>query len=207
MRDEGVTKYECIYRVGSLPDVDSLDELIACRNRLFVRGLVGVYPDGISFGNVSFRPDAAARAFIVTGTQTGHKPKITAADLSLVVDYDIRENRVSCTGPVAASSESLTHAAIYALDARIRAVLHVHSQALWQGALGILPTTEKNVAYGTPAMAYEIRRLFAGIDCARPQVLAMAGHAEGIISFGMNFTEAEAALYSLYPAFKLSTQE
>jgi len=197
MRDEGVTKYECVFRAGPLPAADAMVELIQCRNRLFAHGFIGVYPDGISFGNVSFKIDATARAFLVTGTQTGHKPTISAADLSLVTDYDISENRVFCTGAVAASSESLTHAAVYALDARIRAVLHVHSRALWQRALGVLPTTEKSVAYGTPAMAYEIRRLFTGLDCGRPHVLAMAGHEEGIISFGMSFAEAEAALYAV----------
>ena len=53
MRDEGVTKYEVEWLEGDAPESRLVAGLIACRDRLFSTGFIGVYPDGIGFGNVS----------------------------------------------------------------------------------------------------------------------------------------------------------
>jgi hypothetical protein len=59
-----------------------------------------------------------------------------------------------------ASSESLTHAAVYSGDGAAGAVIHCHADALWQRLVGRVPTTSAEVAYGTPEMAGEVLRLF-----------------------------------------------
>ena len=46
------------------------------------------------------------------------------------------------------------------------------------------------VAYGTPAMATEIARLYHQTNLPQTKVLVMAGHTEGIISFGNNCPDA-----------------
>jgi ribulose-5-phosphate 4-epimerase/fuculose-1-phosphate aldolase len=162
---------------------------------LFQAGLIGVYPDGIGYGNISVRGwDAKTGNFIITGTQTGHKPNLTAADFSVVTDYDIARNSVVCEGPVAASSEAMTHAAVYELDSRIGAVIHVHTRPLWQQGREFFPLTATEVAYGTPAMAAEMVRLYLGTRLPEIRVLIMAGHEEGVIAFGGSLAEAYATL-------------
>lgn len=193
MRDEGVTKYNCLFRSTEAPAHPLLHGLIACRDRLFTRSLIGVYPDGIGYGNISLRP-AGWRRYFITGTQTGHKAALSAGDIALVTDYDIAGNSVECEGLIAASSESMTHAAVYELSAAIGAVIHVHHRALWQRAAGRVPTTGNGIAYGTTAMAGEMKRLCNAANLLQRRLLVMAGHEEGVITFGANLAEAEAIL-------------
>ena len=193
MRDEGVTKYQCILEPGDSPASAEVAELSACRQRLFAQGLIGVYPDGIGYGNLSVRIKSSNR-FFITGTQTGAKPTLTAADFTEVIDYSIGDNRVHCRGKIAASSESMTHAAVYEINPTIGAIIHVHSRALWQQGMQHLPTTAATVAYGTPAMATEMRRLYETSELPRLKILIMAGHEEGLITFGATLAEAEQVL-------------
>jgi ribulose-5-phosphate 4-epimerase/fuculose-1-phosphate aldolase len=120
----------------------------------------------------------------VSGTQTGHLPALGPEHYSLVTGADVAANRLEAEGPVAPSSESLTHAVLYALDARIAAVLHAHSPEIWRAAdrLG-LPATPPDVAYGTPAMADAVARLHAGGRISGG-VFVMAGHEDGVVAFG-----------------------
>jgi ribulose-5-phosphate 4-epimerase/fuculose-1-phosphate aldolase len=190
MIDEGYTKYQCDWRIGPCLSVDVIAHLNQCRNRLHQAGLVGHYAaDDVGYGNVSVRA-AGSGAFIISGTQTGHIACTNEQHFSLVTGYDIDANRLSCTGPVQASSEALTHAAIYELDAAIGAVVHVHSAPLWQALQGIMPTTDAGVAYGTPAMAHEFKRLYQQTDLPSLRIAVMAGHPEGIVTFGSSIDAA-----------------
>jgi len=99
--------------------------------QLFAAGLIGHYPDlDIGYGNISLRAGDAGQ-FLITGTQTGHLNSTNENHYSLVTAYDLERNRVTCSGPLQASSEAMTHASIYDLDPSIVAVVHVHSKALW----------------------------------------------------------------------------
>lgn len=195
MRDEGVTKYECLFRKTASPEPEMVKRLITVRNELFSLNWIGVYPDGIGFGNVSERIPGT-QDFFITGTQTGHKHILRAGDISRITGYDIAQNRVECEGLIAASSESMTHAAVYELDATIGAVIHIHNRQLWQVAMNRWPTTGQNIAYGTPAMAAEMARLFSASTLKEERVLIMAGHDEGIISFGESLDAAFERLKS-----------
>ena len=197
MIDEGYTKYECEWQVAPAPPAAAIAELNACRNRLHDEGLIGYYPEhGVGFGNVSIREDESD-AFIVSGTQTGHIAETDERHYARVVRCDTEANRVYCEGPVQASSEALTHAAIYALDPGIRAIVHVHDAGLWNALLDRIPTTSRDVAYGTPEMAYEFRRLYEETDFAEQGVAVMGGHEEGIVSFGENIEQAEQRILRL----------
>lgn len=200
MRDEGVTKYQADWRDTHEPELSLVSGLIACRDRLFARGLIGVYPDGIGFGNVSEKIGITGN-FFITGTQTGELPKLSPHHISRVVHYDIGKNRVACEGRVQASSESLTHAAVYELDAAIGAVIHVHHRELWLRAHHQLPTTAAAIPYGTPAMAREMQRLFKETNLKEVCALVMAGHEEGFITFGATLAEAELALEAAMKLF------
>lgn len=195
--DEGYIKFESDWDVGPAPDPAAVDLLDAWRRPLFDAGLIGHYEDpGVGYGNISVRIGASSQ-FVISGTQTGHLVETTGAHYALVTAYDIDRNRVSSVGPVEASSESLTHAAIYELDDDINAVVHVHSQQLWHALCGKLPTTSPGVSYGTPEMAHEFQRLYRDSEFASRGVAIMAGHDEGIVSFGRTLEEAATRILEL----------
>lgn len=190
MIDEGYIKFDCEWTKGPPLDDSEIAELNRWRRPLFDAGLLGQYEDsGIGFGNISMRcgPDPQ---FVISGTQTGHLADLTGAHYARVTAYDIRDNRVACWGPVRASSESLTHAAIYELDPDIRAIAHVHSDALWRALRDKIPTTSPTVAYGTPEMAEEFRRLYHDTDFASSEMAVMGGHDGGLISIGHDMAKA-----------------
>jgi hypothetical protein len=47
-----------------------------------------------------------------------------------------------------------------------------------------VPSTGYNVAYGTPEMAREFVRLYRETEFAKEGVAQMAGHEDGVVSFG-----------------------
>lgn len=197
MIDEGYIKFDIDWRRGPPPDVQAVADLNRWRKPLYEAGLIGEYADlGIGFGNISMRSGAAGQ-FVISGTQTGHLDDLGPEHYALVTDYDIAANRVSCSGQVKASSESMTHAAIYELNPAITGVVHVHSAAMWNRLINRLPTTNPDVAYGTPAMAQEFLRLYHDTDFAEKGVAIMAGHDEGILSFGTDLTEAAGRILDL----------
>jgi hypothetical protein len=61
---------------------------------------------------------------------------------------------------------------------------------LWRALVDRAPTTSKEVAYGTPEMAYEIMRLFKTTDVQSRKILVMAGHEGDIVTFGKNLEDA-----------------
>jgi L-ribulose-5-phosphate 4-epimerase len=193
--DEGYIKFECVFTPGPPPDATLLTELDATRQNLFALGLVGHdEKDDVDYGNISVRGPAPGQ-IIITGTQTGHLSKLTPEHYALVTRCDIDTNRVECTGTIKASSETLTHAAIYRLSPSIGAIVHVHSRALWERLKNVAPTTRADVAYGTPAMARELARLYIESELPQRCLAVMAGHPAGLISFGKIPQDAEAPLF------------
>lgn len=193
--DEGVIKYRCGWEVAPALDRSVLADVRYWRDRLFAAGLIGVYDNGIGYGNLSLRQ--GGDRFIISGTQTGHLPTTAVDHYTLVDSWDIDGNWLHCTGPIKASSESLTHAALYDYNPAIAAVAHGHHPQLWQHYQGVLPTTRATVPYGTPAMAAEMIRLFAESDLSDRQVLVMAGHEDGLLAFGPSLAMAAQGLLQL----------
>lgn len=195
--DDGYIKYDSHWTSGAAPDVTAARLLETWRRPLYDAGLIGHYEElGIGYGNISVRCGAPGQ-FLISGTQTGQVASTDAAHYSLVTDYDIDGNSVSCRGPVQASSEALTHAAIYELDPGIGGIVHVHSKRLWVEHLDKLPTTDPAVAYGTPAMAHEFQRLYTSGGFRDSGLAVMAGHEEGLISFGESLAQAATRMLSL----------
>ena len=173
---------------GDIAPFDALAELNACRPKLVDQHLLGVYPNGVGFGNVSVR-DGRTSVYI-TGSATGGLAELTPADCVRVVAYDFARNWLSYEGAAIPSSESLTHAAIYESDSIAHGVIHCYDSALWAMLLDRVPTTSKAVAYGTAEMAYEIIRLFQISDVRGEKIFVRAGHQAGIVTFGKNLEEA-----------------
>ena len=161
---------------------------------MYTAHLVGVYEDGTGFGNMSIRFEK--NKFIITGATTGRLNKLTAEHYTFITEYDIDKNSLTCEGPIKASSESLTHAMIYKCDEEIKAVFHVHHQALWKKLMNVVPTTDAAIEYGTSEMAKEMSRLFKETNLLQQKILVMAGHEEGIITFGKTMEEAGEKILS-----------
>jgi ribulose-5-phosphate 4-epimerase/fuculose-1-phosphate aldolase len=192
---EGVVKYCLEFTPAPAPDWALLAGLDAWRTLLFWLGLTGHDPQrygGLAYGNVSVRQEG--RRFLVSGTQTGAIPQLTAEHYCRVLDFDTARNRIVAEGVIHPSSEALTHAAVYRASAAIRCVLHVHTPELWRQAARLgLPVTHPAIAYGTPAMALEVEALLrdAGV-----RVIAMGGHLDGIIAVGASVEDAALPLLS-----------
>jgi ribulose-5-phosphate 4-epimerase/fuculose-1-phosphate aldolase len=186
-------KFTCEHAATELSPFDGLAELNAYRRNLRQLRLIGVDANGIGFGNLSIRDDTTNN-FYITGSATGGLPELTLTDCARVVAYDFKRNWLRCEGSAIASSESLTHAAVYESDANAGAVIHCHDVKLWAALLNQAPTSSKAVEYGTPEMAYEVTRLFKATDVQSRKILVMAGHGGGIVAFGRDLEGAFAVL-------------
>lgn len=186
-RDEkGYVQFRCDWEPAAAPVDPVVAGLVAWRNCLRRLGLIGVYPDGIGYGNVSGR--AAGGTFVISGTATGGLEEVSPEHFTKVTAYDLASNALSCRGPVRASSESLSHAAVYATDPAVGVVLHVHHFATWDRLNGVVPTTDPRAEAGTPGMAGAIADLLRiGVPDG---LFVMGGHCEGLIAFGGTADEA-----------------
>jgi L-ribulose-5-phosphate 4-epimerase len=180
--EKGYVQFHAELRTGPPPADATALELCRWRDRLWRAGLVGVGTDGVSFGNLSCR-SGTGRSFLITGTGTGSSAKLLPEQLTEVLSWDIAGNRVTCTGTVVASSETLSHAAVYDCDPAVRAVIHVHHAGMWLRLRDLAPTTDPVAQAGTPGMAFAIQRLVKD----RPpgsDVIVMGGHPDGLLAFG-----------------------
>lgn len=213
MYDEGVIKYALRFTPAPAVRAAAVRELGAWRRLLRLTRLVGQEEaryGGFGFGNLSqriapFHAPRAQRRFLITGTQTGELAELGPEHYATVLSTDPQRNLVHAEGPIQPSSESLTHGVLYALDNRLRFVFHVHAPEIWRHARTLaIPATRKEVAYGTPQMAEEVRRLFRDHPTAVRRVFAMGGHEDGVISFGTTAAEAGNVLIDhLTRAFQL----
>ena len=186
-KDEGVIKYHAIHENSSSPVHPLLSQLDDARTVLFDLGFVGAYSDGIGYGNVSIRHQSGC---IISGTGTGSIRVLGASAYCSVHAFDIEHNTVYTAGPVNASSESMTHCAIYKANPLIQCVLHVHHRELWSRLLEEgHPFTPVDIPYGTPQMAKSMLSLVK--DGVTPfGILLMAGHEEGIVTYGQTIYSA-----------------
>ena len=198
--DEGYIKYRSDWIAAPVIDADVAKELDTWRRPLFEAGLIGHYQDqGIGYGNLSVR--AARGGFYISGTQTGQLPRTDGRHYSHVTRYDIDGNSIECRGPMQASSESLTHAAIYECDEEIAAIVHVHSSRLWTLLKDRIPSTDERARYGTPEMAREFARLYQYTKFADLGIAIMAGHVDGLISIGESLEQAALRMLDLNREF------
>ena len=193
MSETGSVKFTCQQVAVEISRFAGFAELNKYRRKLLELGMVGVDANGIGFGNLSVRGGATSR-FYITGSATAGIAELRPADYAQVVAYDFARNWLRCEGSTVASSESLTHAAVYESDPTARAVIHCHDMKLWAALLDKVPTTPKRVEYGTPEMAYAVRRLFDITDVKRRRLFAMAAHDGGLVTFGRDLQEAFGTL-------------
>jgi L-ribulose-5-phosphate 4-epimerase len=181
---------------------DLLSGLNRWRDILMELKLVGMYTEGelkgVGYGNLSIRTPGG---FIITATRTGSIARLGPEHYTEIISVDLAKNAVdfrSMSPVTTPSAESMTHAMFYKADPGVGAVMHVHNLEFWKRLLNHVPTTAPDVEYGTPEMAGEIIRLYRDSDLSLGKLAAMAGHEEGVISFGRDLDEAGAVLLNAY---------
>lgn len=201
---EGVIQYRLAFIEGPPEPAEHLLELIAWRKILRLVGMLGQDPDryaGLGFGNLSLRlaggkqPSRQPR-FIISGSQTGSLADVGPEHFATVIGWDIEENRVEARGPLRPSSETMTHAAIYAAAEDVSCVIHAHSPEIWRQARDLgLSVTPRALTYGTPAMAREVQRIVrAEPEC---RIVVMQGHEDGVIAWGANVEDPMVLLLTM----------
>ena len=195
MSETGSVKFKCKQVPIKISRFAGFAELNKYRRKLLDLGVMGVDANGIGFGNLSVRDGGTAR-FYITSSATAGIVEPTPADYAKVVAYDFAKNWLRCEGSRVASSESLTHAAVYESDPTAHAVIHCHDMNLWSALLDKAPTTPKRVEYGTAEMAYAAQRLFEVTDVKTRKIFVMAAHDGGLVTFGKNLQDAFGILMS-----------
>jgi L-ribulose-5-phosphate 4-epimerase len=195
MNEKGYLKFQCNWSKSESIDEGLIKDINSWRDRLYQKGWIGAYPNGIGFGNISIR--LVGNIFLITGTETGKLQTLTKEHYTKVIAYNVEKNAITCMGPVKASSESLSHAAIYAINPSANAVIHIHDKSLWDRLMNTEIATSPSIEYGTPEMAKDIIRLFKQTDLASRKLIVMGGHEEGIIAFGHTLEEAGEVLLHL----------
>ena len=194
---DGYIKFDCHISTEKLNIPSELfAPLNFWRDELWLKCLIGAYPNGIGYGNISVRVPQSNQ-FYISGTATGGIPELDQIHYPLVDRCDPAQNSIWCRGLIKASAESMSHAAIYNASPETGAVVHIHSRELWQKYIDILPTTDPKVEYGTPEMAFEISRIMTLPETLSKKVFVMGGHEEGIISFGKTVEEAAMTIFGL----------
>lgn len=195
IRQEGVSKFALHYVEKSCLTGAMIAEIESWRAILHRLRLIGRSADrygGHGYGNISIRQQIGdTESFIISGTQTGGLPVLSAEHYALVTDCDPTENVITAHGTIKPSSEALTHGQLYRLDGEVRCVVHGHCPEIWQRAAELrLPATSAGALYGTPEMAQEVERMFSTCRGGDGRVIVMGGHLDGVISFGQSPAQA-----------------
>lgn len=205
--DDGVIKYDrSQFELSNALMADEFSELEKWRDTLYKLKLIGEYlPEKIGYGNLSQRKEylflhkTENPQFIITGTQTGGLPTLFGNHYTRVLDFDLAKNLVKVKGPLEASSEALTHAAVYEGNTSINVVFHIHSTAIWKGMIKEnYPATAKEIPYGTLDMAQAVQNIVKNNDTG---LIVMKGHDDGVISFAPDMDTAGKLLLEVYDKF------
>lgn len=191
---EGVIKYQLNHIQQPISTPFPYADINAWRTIAVRLDLIGLDPeryDNVGFGNISQRIDPGSAQFIISGTQTGHIEQLNPEHYCLIVNAEPKQNRLESCGLCKPSSESLTHASVYAQDNAIQAVIHGHSPEIWKHTVALnLPHTSADIPYGTVEMAVAVEQLFQSGKLAPASLFTMLGHEDGVVAFGRNMQEA-----------------
>ena len=200
MTNEGYVKYSAEHTTCPIIEAPNWKELNEARTHLHKLGLIGVYSDGIGYGNVSIRH--RENEFLISGTATGAAPVLSLNEYCLVNFFDIKQNRVVTSGQIQASSESMTHGAVYQSCGEANCVIHIHSKKIFDGmSRGNYPSTPENAEYGTPEIALAIGKCAENSGKNEGQIV-LAGHVEGVIAYGHSVERAFNLILMLYNKFR-----
>lgn len=192
--DEGYIKFNSNWQKAPPITNAKLENLQYWRDQMYAHHLIGAYPNGIGFGNISERI-LGTNQFYISGSATGNFADLTNEHYAKVLNFDLQKNSLTCNGPIVASSESMSHAVIYQECPWVNGVIHIHHFELWKKLLHQVPTTDQSATYGTPEMAFSIINLLQKTDLPSVKIFVMEGHEEGVFAFGKDLKEAGGVVF------------
>lgn len=205
--DDGVIKYD---RSNFSPCeglmASEYHDLEYWRKKLYQMNLIGEYEEAkVGFGNMSVVQDytefteSSHPQFVITGTQTGKYKDLDGTHYTRVLDYEVDHLKIKMMGSIEASSEALTHAAIYSANSNIKAVFHIHSNEIWLKMIADgSDKTCASIPYGTVEMAHATMKCISKKDAG---VFCMHGHEDGIVIYGRSLEEAGELTNKLYSKY------
>jgi len=200
MIDEGYIKYSAHRRDGEVEYTEDVRNLNMVRTTLFNMELIGVYDNGIGYGNVSYRTEG--NSFVISGSATGGEMALKPDQFALVESFDLANNSVDSVGKIDASSESMSHGAIYEAIPEVNTVIHVHSRKIFDHMIEKhYPKTPKEISFGTPELATSIKEVILSNKLPNG-VLVTEGHDEGVIVYAVNLDIAYDLINTLYKISK-----
>jgi hypothetical protein len=197
---EGAIRFSFELKRGGSDDAipaNVFRRLAAWRDILRRLKLLGRDPqryDGYHYGNISVRDPSSGQRFFVTASQTSGRARLTVRHIVRIDTCDAARFALTATGTASPSSESISHAMLYAADPNIGWVMHGHSPTIWQHAAALgLGRTPAHVEYGSPAMACAVGELLTARR-ERPLVFATLGHTDGVFAAGADADATGLAL-------------
>lgn len=183
INNDGYIKFNSVIKNNNNKlKIEDIRELNKVRNYFFKKKLIGMYKNGIGFGNVSCR--YGKNKFIISGSATGGLKRLSLNHYSLIRDWNFKKNQVIYSGKVKPSSEAMSHLAIYESSCSTKIVVHIHDKKLWKKLKNNVPTTSSKATFGTPELAFSIKKILKKKSNREQGILIMAGHQEGIMFFG-----------------------
>ncbi len=201
VRDEGIIKFKYqLVRTKEIAEENYID-LEKWRVILFKMNFIGEYPvEKLGYGNLSKRSNPKENSFIITGSQTGCFPNLDGTQYTHVTKCDLKKMLIEAKGPIIPSSESTTHYAIYESCPHVQAVFHIHHHEFWKYLLNNnFDQIPANINYGSQEMAMATAKCIAQ---KKQGLFAMAGHEDGIVSYGETVEEAGKILLDVFKQSK-----
>ena len=217
MSKDGVIKFDS----GDFTQTDSLSrmeyiDLEKWRKTLHKLNLIGYSrTENVGYGNISKRKNFSSfyskntkTQFTITGTQTGKLTDLNGDHYTRVVDFNLTDFSLKIMGPTMASSESITHAAIYSINCDINVIFHIHSKNIWENMIqDNFDVTYKYIPYGTQEMAQAVQEIikttsqYSKSTFKTQGYIAMKGHEDGIIVYGPNLETVGNLTINLYKKY------
>ncbi len=167
-----------MHHIKEISFPQEIEELLEFGNTLKQCKLIGKTDELTGYGNISFR-DRQSGDFFISASKSGIDDTYVSSHFSRIVTWDAETNFVESEGRMPASSETLSHLAVYEAVKKANYVVHVHSEIYWNKYLHHELTSNLEIEYGTKEMYFEVKRLLEGnVDAG---TLIMGGHMDGIL--------------------------
>jgi len=115
-----------------------------------------------------------------------------------ILSFDVASMTLDAMGPIKASSEAITHGAIYLSSSTVVAVFHIHHDTIWKKMIEDgYPSTSPDVEYGSLDMAREVQSLVSSGTTS----FVTRGHEDGIFIFGDCLESIEKETLEIYDRF------
>jgi L-ribulose-5-phosphate 4-epimerase len=198
MMNEGYIKFSCVKIRDTLENFPlQFEEFNQFRAYCCGLALIGMFENGIGYGNISVRINDTSR-FIISGSKTGGKTALTKDDYCEIVSFNSEKNEVNYNGKIEPSSETMSHGSVYAANRSIKTIVHVHHAKIFNYLKeNNFHSTSKDALFGTVQLAHEIEELIKH-SAERSGIFYMEGHAEGVIAYSDSIENIRQLVGEIY---------